>query len=69
MMMMMMMTPNTAKFRRISTKACKISAVKNLCSQKTGPKFTKIPYDLLRTNVPHCAKFHRARPKDERGER
>jgi len=28
----------------------------------TGPMFTKVPQDLLGTNAPHCAKFHRDRP-------
>jgi len=43
---------------------CEISTVENLCSRKSGPKITKISQDLLRTNAPHCAKFHRTWPKD-----
>jgi len=45
------------------------TAVENLCSRKSGPKFTKLPYDLLRANAPHCAKFPRARPNDVRKKR
>ena len=33
---------------------------------KTGPKFTKIVLDLVRTSACHHAKFHRARPNDVR---
>jgi len=41
---------------------CEISAVENLCSQKSGPKFTKIAIPAIRTNACHRAKFHRAPP-------
>jgi len=32
-------------FNSLQQKVCKISAVKNLCSRKSGSKFTNIPYD------------------------
>jgi len=35
-------TPNPDNFCLTVTKVCKISAVKNLCSRKSGTKFTKI---------------------------
>ena len=38
-----------------------IFTVKNLCSRKSEPKFTKIGEDLLRTNAFRLAKYHRAR--------
>jgi len=33
---------------------------------KTGPKFTKLAEDLLRSNACHRAKFHHARPNNVR---
>jgi len=41
---------------------------RNLFSRKSVPKFTKIGDDLLRTNAPHHAKFHRA-PSNDVGEK
>ena len=41
-----------------------ISAVENLCSRKSGPKFTKIGDDLLHTNAPYRAEFHRVWSND-----
>jgi len=35
-----LMLPNFVILRK---QVCEISAVENLCSQKSGPKFTKIP--------------------------
>ena len=49
--------------------SCEIAAVKNLYCRKSGPKFTKIGGDLLRTNAYHRAKFHRARPNNVREKR
>ena len=49
-----LMLPN---FVTIPKEVCEISAVENVCSRKSG-LFTKIYQDLLRNNVPHCAKFH-----------
>jgi len=47
-------TPNAEKFCCAPTEVCEISAIKNLCSRKSGPKFIKIGDDLLHTNiVPH----------------
>ena len=60
-----LMVPNFVTLRQV----CEISIVENLCSRKSGPKFTKISQDLLRTSAPHCAKFHRTRPKDVREKR
>ena len=37
-----------------------------MVQRDTGRNFTKTGDDLLRTNVPHRAKFHRAAPNDER---
>jgi len=34
-----------------------------------GPKFTKIPQDLLRINAPHYVNFNRNRLKDVREKR
>jgi len=48
------MLPN---FVTIHKEVCEISDVENFCSRKSG-LFTKIHQDLLRTNVPHCARFH-----------
>jgi len=48
----------------IQQEVYEISAVENLCSQKSGPKFIKIGEDLLRTNALHRVTFHRARPSD-----
>jgi len=55
------MVPNFVTLRK---EMCEISAVKieNFCSQKSGPNFTKIAHDLLRTNACHRAKFYGARP-------
>jgi len=41
------MLPNFVALRQ---ELCKISAVENLCSRKSGPKFTKTGDDQLRTN-------------------
>jgi len=40
---------------------CEIPTVENLCSPKKCIKISQIE-DLLHTNAPHHAKFHRARP-------
>jgi len=37
-------------------KMSEIPAIENLCSWKSGPKFTKIWDDLLRTNAPYFAR-------------
>ena len=44
-------------FAALRQEVCKISAVENLRSCKSGPKFTKIGEDLRRTNAPHHVKF------------
>jgi len=44
-----LMLPNFVVLRQ---EMCKISAVKNLCSRKSGPKFTKIGDSLLYTQCP-----------------
>jgi len=41
-----------------------IFTVKNFCSHKGGPKFTKIGSDLLCTNAAHHDKFHCTQPND-----
>jgi len=38
-------------------------------AHKSGPKFTKIGEDLLRTNAPNHAKFHRCQHNDVREKR
>jgi len=43
----------------IGFKKREISTIKNLCSRKSGPKFTKIAEDLLPPKSHHHAKFHR----------
>jgi len=49
-------------FIALRQELCKISAVNNLGSRKSGPKFVKIGEDLLRTNAPHHVTFHRDAP-------
>ena len=43
------MVPNFVTLRQ---EVCEISAVENLCCRKTGPRFTKIPQDLLHAPMP-----------------
>jgi len=50
-------------------KTVRDTAVENLCSGKSGPKFTKIAQDLLRTTAGHRAILHRARPNGVREKR
>jgi len=61
--------PNHAKFRCDPTKMSQISAVENLCSRKNWTNFTKIEGDLLRTNAPYHAEFHRSWSNDVREKR
>jgi len=62
-------TPKRCQISSRSNKVCEISTVENLCCRKSGPKFTKITNDLLRTNAPHRTKFDRARPNNVRQKR
>jgi len=52
--------PWPCQFSSCCDKKCvKLSTVENLCSRESGPKFTKIAWDLPCTSTPNTAKFGR----------
>jgi len=55
-------THNRTKFRHPLTRSVRDIRCRKFVLHKSGPKFTKIGDDLLRTNTPYRVKFHRAPP-------